>query len=311
MNLKPGPIIQAYVGPLCIVFAAWIGTSGQLEAQCPALTSSVANKLVSYVEKEYQLAPDITVEDDGIIGPSCFRKVTFNSQAPRRTIALYLSPDQRFLSRELLDTSLDPDIQRQRVSEETLMTLLSDHSPSRGSNRTGVTIVEFSDFECPFCRRFSQYLSSAEGPGNREVQVVFKHMPLSMHPWARQAAVTAACASLQGQKQFWNMHDLLFLNQDKFTIQDFNQQLAALAKNDSTLNIEALHDCLKDGSGELTVQRDLRLAERYHITATPTIFINGVRMLPFRTAEDLQGAIDQAIVNRKRRENSSAADPIP
>ena len=96
------------------------------------------------------------------MGASCFRKLTFRPARSPKAITLFLSPDQSFLVRELFNIAIDPGIWRRRVAEVTQARMLADGAPARGSHDAKVTIVEFSDFECPYCRRFNNLLNSLD-----------------------------------------------------------------------------------------------------------------------------------------------------
>jgi protein-disulfide isomerase len=138
---------------------------------------------------------------------------------------------------------------------------------ARGSSQAPVTLVEFSDFQCPACRRSQEYLRAIEARYPGQVRVVFRHFPLSMHPRAAKAAEAAECAGEQGR--FWEMHDKLFGASD---LED-----AALKRYAADLGIggERFTQCLDAGTYAWKWQRDRRDGEQVGVEATPTFFING------------------------------------
>jgi protein-disulfide isomerase len=257
---------------------------------CKVLTPALNRRLAAYVASKYDLAPDLAVEDDLVVGPTCFRRVRFRSAGGGREIELYLSPDQRFLSESLWDTSVDPAIERKRVADEAEIDLNAGNSPVRGTDDAPVTIVVFSDFQCPFCKRFADFYFALPETDARRVKLVFKHFPLSMHQWARPAAIASICAGAQGVEHFWGVHDFLFANQDKITVQNLDAQLATLTS--TGLDTQRLRSCVGSGAADEVLTRDAGLVEKYHINAAPTIFVNGVRMQGgFGSTADLQTAI--------------------
>jgi protein-disulfide isomerase len=217
---------------------------------------------------------------------------------------LYLSPDQRFLLPELLDTRLDPGSERKRLASETERQLLVDESPSRGQRDSTINVVEFADFQCPFCKRFDQFLK-ALGPEGASVKVVFKQLPLSIHSWARRAALVSVCAGFQKQDAFWDVHDFLFANQQTITSETLDGQVAAFLAKRGDIDRSKLQGCIVDMRAEEVLQRDFDLARHFHIDGTPTIFINGIRASGIGSVDELRSALAQAR-NSSEREHSVA-----
>jgi protein-disulfide isomerase len=176
---------------------------------------------------------------------------------------------------------------------ETEKRLLEDHSPSKGAKNAPVTIVEFSDFECPFCRQLAGFIAQAKWSPS-DVRVVFKQLPLSMHPWAGKAAISAACVGMQSEESFWRLHDFLFENQDAITSGNIDAKLRQYTSNDAAINAAKLDACTNQ-EGKTVIEKDGILAEQYQIEATPTVFINGARKAGFRTAEELSTAVEHEL----------------
>ncbi len=149
---------------------------------------------------------------------------------------------------------------------------VSSEGPSLGPADAPVTIVEFSDFECPFCARASptvkQVLKEYEG----QVRVVYRHFPLeSIHPNARAAAVASACAD--EQQKFWEYHDILFANMRQLGGDNLTKYAS-----EAGLDMGAFEACIADGRHDAAVDRDLEEARAIGVTGTPSFFVNG-RML--------------------------------
>jgi protein-disulfide isomerase len=137
----------------------------------------------------------------------------------------------------------------------------------KGAKTAPVVLLEFSDYECPFCGRYatSTYaeVDKAFVATNR-IQYAFKNLPLPMHAQAKPAAAAAECAGAQGK--YWEMHDRLFANQDGFKDAVWNQAAGALG-----LDMAAFEACL--GSMEPKINTDLTDAGRVGAVATPTFFV--------------------------------------
>jgi protein-disulfide isomerase len=156
-------------------------------------------------------------------------------------------------------------------------------APLKGSPSAPVTIVEFSDFQCPYCREATQTLKRLEQQYGNKVRVVFRDFPLPMHKDAPKASEAAACANEQGQ--FWPMHDKLFENQSSLQVPDLKRRAA-----DIGLNTSRFDDCLDSGKYAGEWQRNRAIGQRYGVSATPTFFINGrmvLGALPFQAFTEI------------------------
>ncbi len=148
---------------------------------------------------------------------------------------------------------------------------VTDKDPVLGNVKAAVSIVEFSDFECPFCARayfgpVSDFKSSNYFK-NGDVNFVFKQFPLNqIHPYAQKAAEASVCALAQGNDKFWKMHDLLFANQDKLSNLLSSQGLDAVTASMKTyadsagLNTAQFNKCLDNGEGSAKVLSDTQEA---------------------------------------------------
>jgi predicted DsbA family dithiol-disulfide isomerase len=140
--------------------------------------------------------------------------------------------------------------------------------PSRGPADAPVTIVEFSEFQCPFCRRVAPTVRELEERYKGRVRLVFRHFPLNRHKDAPKAAEAAECARESGR--FWEMHDRLFANAEKLSVSDLKEHARAIG-----LDGGAFDACLDSGRQEPRWRRDLADAQSYGATGTPMFFING------------------------------------
>ena len=173
----------------------------------------------------------------------------------------------------------------------------------RGPANAPVTIVEFSDFQCPLCRSFALILDEALSKDADDVRVVFHHLPLIIHPWARMAAEAAGCAQIQGNEAFWSLHDRIFQDQAAITKENAKEKLAELARNSKGVDAAAIDKCLANGMSVGLVLKDLNVAETYQINATPTVFINGHRIQGVENAAKPREMIAEA---RKEATESSS-----
>jgi protein-disulfide isomerase len=276
-----------------------LGAGLQARSQtCPALPANKNASLVEYVQKKYRLdeRSGLKIVNEQPVEGSCYRRLTFEGKSAVRTwqLSLFLSPDGRFLTSELFDTAVDPAIAERKTEQALMEGLTPNTGSSRGSTTASVTIVEFSDFECPFCRKFAGILDQLSPAERDQVRIVFHHFPLPMHPWARAAAEGAACAQLQGSDAFWFMHDQLFQNQQSITPENIKQKLREFAQASKAIDFPKFQSCLEDQMSLGLVFRDMNLASANHIDATPTLFINGHRVSGVRDATQLRELIMEA-----------------
>lgn len=260
------------------------------------LTEETSNKLATYVAEKYEVAPDLSVEDKGLVGGSCYRMLTFHIAGPTRSLILYLSPDQRFLTPELLDIETHPAAERALSAVRTQADLSADPSPNRGSKNAPVTIVEFADFQCAFCKHFSEFVSDLGPDRDNKVRVIFKQFPLPNHSWSRRAALASICASLQGNDAFWRIHDFFFSHQDTLTRDNFDEEVAGFG-GDGSLNMNQFQSCMNGHEAEGVLLRDQALARKYRVDGTPIVFINGRRTSGFKNAAELRAAVSLALAS--------------
>ena len=141
-------------------------------------------------------------------------------------------------------------------------------APRRGPEKAPVTIVEFSDFQCPFCVRAQPTLRRVRETYADKVRFVFLDFPLDMHPQAKKAHEAAACAGDQGK--FWPMYDRLFASQGKFEVPDLKGYAAELG-----LAAPDFAACLDSGRHAAATERGIEEGARHGVTGTPAFFING------------------------------------
>lgn len=180
--------------------------------------------------------------------------------------------------------------QGDQASPEAAVSAASEDDPFWGPEDAAVTIVEFSDFQCPFCRRFStETLGLIRENYGDEVRFVYRDFPISsLHEHAQKAAEAAQCAHEQGL--FWEYHDLLFANQGALTVDDlkgYAQQVGA--------DTDAFNDCLDSGKNQQEVLLDLQDGRTAGITGTPGFIINGVQVSGAQPYETFQQILDQLL----------------
>lgn len=180
------------------------------------------------------------------------------------------------------------------MTNEKQNELFDTQQHSLGHSKAPVTIVEFADFECGNCARASlvikQLLVAYEG----QVYYIFRHFPLSnIHKSADLMARAAEAAGLQGK--FWEMHDLLFENQEVFS----EVKVLELAQT-IDLNLEVFQNDMRNKEVGLRIQRDRTVGEKRGVTSTPTFFVNGVKYKGSPDFESLSNVIESGIERKMK-----------
>jgi predicted DsbA family dithiol-disulfide isomerase len=164
--------------------------------------------------------------------------------------------------------------------------------PSKGPKDAPVTMIEFSDFQCPYCGRVAPVLKQLEDKYGDKLRLVFRNYPLPMHPQAPKAAEAAACAG--DQDKFWEMHDRLFAQQDKLQVADLKAAAAELG-----LDAKAFDACLDSGKHEAAWKDDQKEGDGYGVSATPWFFINGRALSGAQPYENFARVIDDELQRRE------------
>jgi protein-disulfide isomerase len=141
-------------------------------------------------------------------------------------------------------------------------------APSKGNAQAKLAIVEFSDFQCPFCRRVNPTLEQIEKEYGDKVRIVFKHLPLDMHPKAPAAHAAAEAAHKQGK--FWEMHDLIFGNQEAMSPEKYVEYAQQLGMDVAQFKTDVASSAVK-----ARIDADTQEANRLGVTGTPSFFVNG------------------------------------
>ena len=155
----------------------------------------------------------------------------------------------------------------------------------KGHEGAKITLIEYADFECPYCARAHQALTSLLPKYGKDVRLVYRHMPLTdMHPDAQPAAEASEAAGADGK--FWEMHDALFEGQDDLS----DEAIVAMASKIS-FDVDKLQDALESGTYAQRVESDAAAGRKAGAHRTPTFFINGVQF----DGDSDEASLDQAL----------------
>jgi protein-disulfide isomerase len=266
----------------------------------PSPPADIVRAVERRVRAQYSLPPDVKVIV-GTLRSSEFPNydaltVSFASRTKKQDFEFLLSRDHKTLLRmSKFDLTSDP-------YAEIMKKIDVNGRPTRGNKDAKVTVVNYDDFECPFCSGMHTTLFPGlfKEYGDR-VLFIYKDYPLEeIHPWAVHAAVNANCLGAQNGDAYWDYADTLHGNQDAIKAKGrdgWNAELDRLASAQGqrhNLDVPKLQACVK-AQDEKAVRASMREGETVGVDATPTMFINGQKLDGAVPADEVRLALDQAL----------------
>ena len=248
--------------------------TGNSEAGTP---TQAQKNIEAYLRNLYAFGPDVKIlvgslkesVVEGILETSIDVTIGENKENAK----FYVSKDGRFLIRgELSDMTKDP-------LAENLAQIRTTDAPALGDPKAPVTIVEYSDFQCPVCRSLHDTLRSILPNYPGKLRVIFKDFPLEqLHPWARTAAIAGRCAYQQKPEAFWKMYDLIYDNQEIISAENAWAKMADYATQ-AGLDAGSFKSCMASPDAAAEVNASHANGQKLEINSTPTVFVNGRRMV--------------------------------
>jgi protein-disulfide isomerase len=296
---------------LLVLLLICLGCSAQ------SAPSETAKAIERQVRAFYRLPPEVQV-NIGPLKPSEFPnydavKLTFVKGTRKDEYDFLLSKDSKTLVRlTKLDLTKDPNA-------ELMKKVDLKGRPTRGSKDAKVVVINYDDFQCPFCSRMHSTLFPGilKEYGDR-VLFIYKDYPLAeIHPWATHAAVDANCLAEQNNDAYWDLVDYLHANQHlvnaakgsdaQFEVVD---RATLLAGQQHNVDVVKLHACIKAQNDE-GVKASLHEGDSIGVTATPTLFINGEEVDGALPVNELRAALDRALTQAGVQPPTHAASAPP
>lgn len=299
--------LRTILAPLAACALGLVSAGQALLAAAPEQLPKVDKaKLVAYLRyaEGWTDKVEATVDDPKPSGFPGFAEVdvhlTFQKQKLDRIY--YVTPDgQRIVNGTLYDLNANP-------FKAALSKLEVGGSPASGPDSAPVTIVIFSDFECPYCREEAKTLR--EGLPKKyptEVRVVFKDFPLeSVHTWAKRAAVAGHCVIEQNPQAFWPYHDFMYEHQQEISNANVDSKILEFAKQQN-LDSLRLSSCVQNGATAKMVEDSQAQGRSLGVSQTPTLFVNGRQVSGAVTLEQLDLIIQMELTRKKQAGNSQTA----
>ncbi|MGD0987433.1 MAG: thioredoxin domain-containing protein, partial [Candidatus Sulfotelmatobacter sp.] len=267
-----------------------------------SVSPELAHKIERQVRATYKVPPEFKVIV-GTISPSAdFPNydsviVTVDGGERKQDLTFVISKDRSTMMRlTKLDLNKDP-------YADTMSKINVNGRPTRGAKNSKVVVVNFDDFECPFCSRMHQELfpEILKEYGDR-ITFVYKDYPLvEIHPWATHAAVDANCLAAQNGDAYWDFADYIHANQHEVSNEktpaarfDALDRLTILQGQKHNLDVVKLQSCVK-AQDDSAVKASMKEAEGIGVEATPTLFVNGEKVDGAVPPSELRAALDRAL----------------
>jgi protein-disulfide isomerase len=252
-------------------------------AAASALDDAAKKKVIEYYRRKSNLPPEVGAELTKVEASSLpgiqQGTITLSSGGRTQDVSVLMSADGQYV--------IFSGVDRQGTSVGTLEDVNSDPfaavmkkitiegNPTKGPKDAKVTIVEYSDFQCPYCARAHATLKDQvlKEYGDK-VRVVYKNFPLSFHKWAELAAIGGECAFDQDEAAFWMLYDYYFENQQQLTPENVKEKSLEALKPTS-VKIDVWTDCFDNTKTADRVRGDMAEGQSVGVTGTPAFMING------------------------------------
>jgi len=251
-------------------------------------------QLIKYYRKKSNLPPAqaVTVTDlkdsTSIKGAKEGNLVVGTQKVP-----FVASPDMRYVVFAAAeDVTVDP-------SKAVMDKIVLKGEPSKGPAAAKVTIVEYSDFQCPFCSKGYNTLEKEVLPDYKDkVKFYYKHYPLPFHPWAEAGAVAAECAKQQKPEAYWKLYSSFFENQGQITKDNLKQKTTEYLA-DQKVDMKKFDDCFDNSKTLPQVKAQMQEGQTVGIRGTPGFIINGRLVSGAQPAQNFKNIIDDELASSK------------
>ena len=261
-------------------------TEKLLEVEAQARGVAVEELIAQEVESKIG---DVTEEEVAAFYETQKDRINRPQEQVADQIRQYLGGQQRQQAQQTLLASLREKHAVQSFLEPMRVEVDAAGAPSNGPDNAPVTIVEFSDFQCPFCSRVVPTLDRVTSTYGDKVRLVFRQFPLhQIHPLAQKAAEASLCAA--DQDKFWEMHDALFADQGGLGVGQLKEKAGGLG-----LDRQAFDDCLDSDRHAERVNQDLQAGVEAGVSGTPAMFVNGRFLSGAQPFEDIAKVIDEEL----------------
>jgi protein-disulfide isomerase len=278
----------------CLVFLFIFSLQLTACAQEPAAVkpSMTNEQIATYIRKAFNVPKEVTItiqenaESKAIPGTYPILVLFKGGRVDQKQEA-WITKENTLIVGRTFDMNIDPYKKNQDRINLT-------NVPVTGAADAKVTIVEYSDFQCPYCSSAHVTVKDLLKQYEGKVKVAYKHLPLAMHNWAQDAAGAAVCVHKQNPETFWKLSDFFFTNQKAITKETFDSKLQEFSTQNG-VNSDELKKCMADPATKQKVDADTAEAGSLGLSSTPSFIVNGRTVIGAIPADQFKQIIDEAL----------------
>lgn len=271
-------------------------------------TDALQGKVLNYIRTMFPMVQDLQVKSFTEEKGAPFYRValTYTAQNRPQETTVFVSRDGSFLilcQDCIYDLRMDPQkalwSKVAEGAEERMSKIKIDGRPFKGNPNAKVVIVEYSDYQCPFCRRaFEQIEPQLLQQYGDKVKFVYKQFPLPIHNWAFKASIAALCVYKYHPKAYWDLHSRLFQGQNEIRVENLRDRFQAMIR-ELNLDTNKLMACFDKEETRPEVEADMNEATALGVNSTPTFIINGAVVTGAIPFDQFKMYIHMALANAK------------
>ena len=274
------------------VFTFQLTACAQEQKTEPVKSSMTHEQIASYIRKAFNVPQEVTItiqenaESKDIPGTYPILVMFKGGRVDQKQEA-WITKENKLIVGRAFDMNVDP--YKKNQDKINLANV-----PVTGAADAKVTIVEYSDFQCPYCSTAHVTVKDLLKQYEGKVKVAYKHLPLAMHNWAKDAAEASVCVHKQNPETFWKFSDYLFANQKTITKETFDSKLQEFSTQNG-VNIEELKKCMADPATKQKVDADTAEAGSLGLSSTPSFIVNGRTVVGAIPVDQFKQIIDEAL----------------
>jgi protein-disulfide isomerase len=263
-----------------------------------AYADAAEDQLVKYYRKKNNIPPQLKLAVQGLKDSTSIKgakegSIVVGEGAAAKPVSFIASPDMKWVVfGDVVDTTVDP-------AKAVMSKINLKDEPCTGPKDAKVTIVEYSDFQCPFCKRgYDTIEQNVLKDYSGKVKFCFKSFPLSFHPWAQPAAIAAECAKMQNADAYWKLYHAFFDNQQALNPQNVKDKATEYLK-DTKVDMAKWNDCFDNKKSLDRVNAQQTEGGSLGVTGTPAFFVNGRMLVGAQPYEKFKDVIDDELASAK------------
>ena len=282
-------------GSIVMAAVASLVCTGWLLSAAHGADDAVTKKLIEYYRRKANVPPSAQIEVKDLKASNIKGAKSGVLSAGGRDVNFTISDDGRYVVfGEMEDLTVDP-------FAGVMKKISLKDAPAKGPANAKVTIVEYSDFQCPFCSRGYQTMENQvlKEYGDK-VRFTYKNFPLPMHPWAEPAAVAAECAREQKEDAFWKLYNYYFQNQRDLNPQNLKDKSLEAVKDDG-IDAAKFGDCFDNKKTLPKVKAQQAEGSSVGVNGTPAFIINGRLISGAQPFESFKAVIDDELARADKK----------